>query len=210
MKVKLFIAIVISTTILYGQEQTDTIKRKLNYGLTLSGGCSLIFNEKKSYKKTSVVYLPIFYSIGLFINKNRHYFDVGMANEIVNDNPDDFYYTLGYSYRITRQNKIVDVLATIKTLSSFYQIHNPTKDVKQLSYNHMIVCFGPTFSKEIKRMKFQLNLFCLTELPIYIKQYKNGHIPTVNNDKVEFLKTTYLTEFKIAYRLNKSPAANTR
>ena len=197
----------ILTTIVYSQERTDTTKRKLNYGLTLSLGCALIINERQSHAKTSVEYHPLFYNIGFFLNKNRHYFDVGMANEIANLNPDDFYYTLGYSYRVTRQNKILDILATIKTLSSFYQIHNPSKDTKQLSFNDMVVCFGPTFSKQINRWKFQLNILCISELPIYIKQYTNGHIPTVNHDKFDFLKTTYLTEFKIAYRLNKKPSS---
>lgn len=191
----------------FGYSQSDTSKNKLSYGLTFSGLGIFTFDKKYSYYKNGVDNYPIFYNVGFYLSKKRHFFDVGIANQIININPDNFYYSLGYSYKLTRQNKIADISASVKTLSYLYQIHNPTKDIKQITYNDMIGCFGPTISKQVHRLTIQLNLFCVIELPLYIKQYKNGHIATLNADKLQYLPTTFLTEFKLALKLNKKPSS---
>lgn len=199
-KIILIVFIFLSNILL---SQSDSIKIKINYGLTLSGLSAFTFNKNFHYYKGDVENYPLFYNLGFYINKKRHSFDIGIANQIANINADYFYYSLCYSYRFTKTNKIIDIAGTIKTLSSLYQIHNPTKEVKQYHYNDMLVCIGPTLSKQINRITLQLNLFYTLELPIYVKQYTNGQLPTLNADKPQYIPTLFMTELKLMYQLNK-------
>ncbi len=202
MKINFFILLIIVSTS-FGFSQADTSKNKLSYGITLSELGAFTFDKKHSYYKNGTDNYPLFYNLGFYLSKKRHFIDVGIANQIVNTNPNKFYYSLSYSYKVTQQNKIADLSASVKTLSYLYQVHNLTKDVKQITYNDMIACFGTTASRQVNRFTLQLNLFYVIELPLNLTQYKNGHITTLNVGQVQYLPTTFMVEFKVALRLNK-------
>lgn len=202
LNLKIFIAVLLFVTEI-GLSQTDTLKSKLNYGITLSGMALFTPDKNSNYYKNSVDNYPVFYNIGFYLSKKRHWFDMGITNQITNISPDAFYYSLGYSYRVSRKNNIADLSATIKTISYLYQIQNPSKDLKQNTYNDMIVCLGPTLSKNLKRLTFHLNLLYIVGVSSYLAQYKNGHIPTLKVDKPQYSPAIFLTELKVAFRLNR-------
>ena len=172
------------------------------------GGLAIFSFDKRSYYyKSGINDYPLFYNLGFCLNKKRHTIDIGIAQQIADINFNSFYYSLSYSYKITSQNKIADLSTSVKAFSYLYQIQNPTNDAKQFTYIDMIACFGPTISKKINRLTFRLNAFYFVKLPLYIKKYKNGHVSTLNSDKVQYLPTSFLTELQVTFRLNKKPSS---